>query len=297
MNFQQCHYLIAIDRYHSISQAARALFVTQPSISQAINQLEQELKIHILTRTNRGVNFTQEGRELLQYARLLVEEEQNIHYHFNQLKARPRVTIASQHYGFVALAVARVVNNLQEGYRLTLKEGRAAAAVQQVATGQASVGVIAIATANRQLIDRQLVTAQIAFHELLTSPVRVFLRHQHPLAGKKAISPLDLIDYPNLTYRQDDPAQTMLEWPMINQPGKQTVYISDRATMDTLLATTDGYNIGTGILSDEYMRKHLTSRLLAVPWQITVGYLTKDNAHLSAIATDFIHELCQLFKK
>lgn len=293
MNFQQCHYLLAIAKYHSISRAAQATFVTQPSISKAVHELEGELGIQILKRTNRGVHFTKDGQALLQYATLLVEEEQSIHERFQKRPQRLALTVASQHYGFVTTALEQVMNKLQtRPYQLNLQEGRLAAVISQVADGSANLGVIAIATANRQLVGRRLAQAQVSFHEMITSPVKVFLRCDHPLAGSSQLRPDQLSPFPNLTYRQDDPVLTLLEEPSINpHPERQVVFVDDRATMDSLLATTNGYNIGTGIISDGYMDRHIIAIPLAVPWQIAVGYITKKNYQLNTVAALFIAAL------
>lgn len=293
MNFRQCHYLLAIAKYHSISRAAQASFVTQPSISKAIHELEGELGIQILKRTSRGVHFTKDGRDLLQYAALLVEEEQSLHERFQKQPQRLTLTVASQHYGFVATALEQTMAKLTgQAYQLNLKEGRLADVINQVADGSANLGVIAIATANRQLADRQLVRSRIFFHELATSPVKVFLRRNHPLAHRQYLHPDQLTPFPNLTYRQNDPVLALLEGPSLHpHPERQVVFVDDRATMDSLLANTDGYNIGTGIISDEYMDEHIAAIPLAVPWQIKVGYLTKKNYQLNSVAACFVTAL------
>lgn len=293
MNFQQCHYLLAIAKYHSISRAAQASFVTQPSISKAIHELEAELGIQVLKRTNRGVRFTKDGRDLLQYAALLVEEERSLYERFHRQPRRQALTVASQHYGFVTTILEQAMAKLAgQAYQLNLKEGRLADVINQVANGSANLGVIAIATANRQLVDRQLARSRVAFHELAASPVKVFLRRNHPLAHRQYLRPDQLTPFPSLTYRQNDPVLALLEGPSLHpHPERQVVFVDDRATMDSLLADTDGYNIGTGIISDKYMDEHIIAVPLAVPWQIKVGYLTKKNYQPNPIAAWFIAAL------
>lgn len=289
MNFQQCHYLLAVHQYGSISQAAQALFVTQPSISKAIRELESELGIQILQRSNKGVRFTKDGQDLLQYATVLVEEERNLHQHFQQPHDQMRLTVSSQHFSFVTQALAETSQSLtDQQYQFILHEGHAHDVIHEVATGVATVGVLAIASQNRQLLTRQFSNHQLVFHPLIRSSVHVFLHAEHPLAKHSVISPDELNSYPDLSYRRNDPALSMIEGPAITQhPDRQTIFVNDRATMDQLLLHTNGYNIGTGVTSKDYITPGLVAVPLAEPWQMTIGYL--DHGQLSnVVAQKFV---------
>ena len=62
MNYRQMMYLDAVVRYGSINHAAKALDVSQPNLSRAINKLEEEIGHHLLKRDVKGVQLTREGR-------------------------------------------------------------------------------------------------------------------------------------------------------------------------------------------------------------------------------------------
>lgn len=62
MQIQQLTYFVAIAEQGSINKAAEKLFVTQPNLSKAISNLENELKVRIFNRTNKGVALTDEGK-------------------------------------------------------------------------------------------------------------------------------------------------------------------------------------------------------------------------------------------
>lgn len=284
MNFQQCNYLLAIRQYHSISQAAQALFVTQPSISKAVRELEAELNIQILKRSNKGVQFTKEGQDLLQYAAILVQEEDNLRQHFQQPKDQVHLDIAAQHFSFVTKAFAETIQSLaNQQYQLTLHEGHANDVIQAVANGEASIGVLAMASQNRTILVRQLTSQHLTFHSLITSAVHVFLRQNHPLATQDAIRPTDLVKYPDISYRRNDPALSMIEGAAVtNQADGQTIFVDDRATLDHLLLHTDGYNIGTGVTSAGYITPGIAAVPLAKPWQMSIGYL--DHGQQGAMA-------------
>ena len=127
MTLQQCRYIVEVSKHKSISKAAEALFVTQPSISKAIRDLEDDLGITILDRCNKGVTFTKEGTELLFFAKMLMEQTESIAYHFRKQRDAEfeTISISSQHYGFAIEAVAKLMDYLNEHrYVITIREGK-----------------------------------------------------------------------------------------------------------------------------------------------------------------------------
>ena len=74
MTLQQLRYAIAVADCGSMNQAAAKLFISQPSLSEAVKELEGEIGIRIFGRTNRGILVTTEGNEFLGYARQVVEQ-------------------------------------------------------------------------------------------------------------------------------------------------------------------------------------------------------------------------------
>ena len=69
MTLQQLRFLIAVAESGSINAAAQRLYTAQSNISNAVKSLEQELHLEIFTRSSRGVTLTNDGTELLGYAR------------------------------------------------------------------------------------------------------------------------------------------------------------------------------------------------------------------------------------
>ena len=61
MTLQQLKYVIELSKHNSISSAAQSLSISQPSLSMAVKELEEEFHITILNRNHRGVSFTAQG--------------------------------------------------------------------------------------------------------------------------------------------------------------------------------------------------------------------------------------------
>ena len=74
MTLSQLRYAIIVADSRSMNQAAQKLFISQPSLSAAIRELEDEVGIEIFRRTNRGIQVTPDGEEFVGYARQVVEQ-------------------------------------------------------------------------------------------------------------------------------------------------------------------------------------------------------------------------------
>lgn len=74
MKLQQLIYAVKVAECGSITEASRKLFVSQPSITAAISDLEKEMDVRIFDRTNKGVTVSEEGETFLGYARQVLEQ-------------------------------------------------------------------------------------------------------------------------------------------------------------------------------------------------------------------------------
>lgn len=73
MKISQLEYFCAVSQYHSITQAAQKLYVTQPAISNAIRELEKEFSVSLFTRSKNHLTLTNEGELFYQKANALLE--------------------------------------------------------------------------------------------------------------------------------------------------------------------------------------------------------------------------------
>lgn len=284
MTFQQIRYIVEIAKHNSISKAASALYVTQPSISKAVRELEADLGITILDRTNKGVIFTKEGTELLFYARMLLEQMESVVYHFNKEKTidLTKVSISSQHYGFVIEAVANLMDYFRERkYELTIREGKTTDVIDDVYAGRSILGILSLTNLNKTFFERYFISKSLMFTPLTSLRQHVFLRKEHPLAHLTCITLEELRDYPYLTYQQDDVLLHFAEESInVDNIGK-LVYLKDRGTMNNLLSNTDGYNLGTGCIVNNYMNPNIISIPLEGSDLIQVGLVKRNDVFLS----------------
>ncbi len=105
MTLTQLNYLITIAETKSINKAAEQLYVSQPSLTSAVQELEKELGITLFYRSGRGVTLTNDGAEFLQYARQLYSQYQNILEKYEKNGARKKkFGVSTQHYSFAVKA-------------------------------------------------------------------------------------------------------------------------------------------------------------------------------------------------
>jgi DNA-binding transcriptional LysR family regulator len=281
---QQLRYIVEISKHNSISQAASTLFVTQPSISKAVRELETELEITILDRTNKGVVFTKEGTELLFHAKKLLEQMEFVVDHFNKAKKvnLTKFSISSQHYGFAIEAVAKFMEYFAEQkYELSIREGKTTDVIDDVYTGRSLLGIVSLTDLNKHFFKRYFTTKLLTFTPLATLKQHVFLRKEHPLAHLESINLEQLRDYPYLTYQQDDMLLHFAEETLNVDNMEKLVYLKDRGAMNNLLSNTDSYNLGTGCIVNNYMNSNIISIPLEEGTLIQVGLVKRNDVFLS----------------
>ncbi len=206
MKLQQLRYLVAVVGYGSFNKASQALYVSQPTMSKAVEDLEREMGITILARTNRGVTLTEEGTRFLSYARQVVEQADLLEEQYKgSAPARRVFSISSQHYAFVVNAFVRLVEEVgRDRYEFSLREGRTADIIEDVRLGRSELGVIYLSHFNAEVMERVCRNAGLSFTDLFTATPHVFVGRNNPLAQRSSVTLDDLVPYPRLSYDQGE---------------------------------------------------------------------------------------------
>lgn len=291
MRIKQLEYLIKIAETGSITQAAKELYISQPSLSNAMKELEKEMGISLFQRSSKGVRLTSEGEEFLSYARQIDEqiglmEQRYIH------KERPKqiFSIASQHYAFVVDAFVRLLKKLdQTDYQATLKELRTYEVIEDVSTLKSELGVIYLSKYNRQVIQGVLKEQNLSFTSLHLAHPHVFIYKEHPLADKHLVELEDLNPYPKLSYEQGQ-HNSFYYWEEVlaDHMSQKSIIVSDRATLFNLVIGLNGYTISSGIINSDLNQEEIIARKLNSNEEIEIGYITNNLHELSPIALQYI---------
>ena len=294
MTLQQLRYLLAIAKCGSICSAAHELYVSQSSLSVAVKDIERECGIKIFERSSKGTTITNDGIELLSYARQIVEQADLMESRYSKDKKPPsqRLAIASQHYAFPVEAFLEFVEEYEgEGYTFSLRETRTQEVIEDVREFRADVGIMYTSSFNEQVITRALDEAGLVFTELFTAQPHIFVGSHHPLSGHKLLKIEDLNDYPRYEFEQGSANSFYYaEEPLAYLPHKRNVRISDRGTLTNLLTHHSGYTISTGVLSSE-MLSGIVSIPLDIDQTMQVGYIMHNERRPSQLLRSYIANL------
>ena len=286
MTLQQLKYIIQIVQYGSITMAAQKLYVTQPSLSKAVSELEQEMGITIFSRSNRGVILSEEGTKFLSYARQVVEQAELLEQTYKYGEPVKRIfAVSSQHYAFVAL----VKEYGKDKYEFSLRELRTNDIIEDVYTQRSELGIIFLSNFNREVLMRILKNKELQFVPEFTAKPHVFVSRKNPLADKKTVSREDLRLYPRLTYDQGiNNSFYFSEELHSTDDSPKSIIVSDRATLFNLLIGLDGYTISSGILSIDLNGTDIVSIPLESDEIMEVGYIHISDRPLSPIARRYL---------
>lgn len=294
MTLQQLKYIIQIAQCGSISTAAQKLFITQPSLSKSVSELEKEMGITIFCRNNRGVYLSDDGIKFLSYARQVVEQAELLEQQYKSGAPIRRVfAISSQHYAFVVNAFVALVKEYgEEKYEFSLRELRTNDIIEDVRTLRSELGIIFLSNFNREVILRILHNSDIQFVPLFTAKPHVFVSRNNPLAQLEKVTLDDLKKYPRLTYEQGENNSFYFSEELhstVESP--KNIIVSDRATLFNLLIGLNGYTISSGILSSDLNGDNIVSIPLISDEIMEIGYIYNTSKRINPISGRYIEHL------
>ena len=297
MTLQQMKYIIAIVQYGSITEASKRLFITQPSLSNAVKDIETETGIEIFQRSVKGITLTSDGTEFLSYARQVVEQAELMEQRYlNKKPSRQLCSVSTQHYAFAVNAFVNVISKLDtDEYEFTLRETRTYEIIEDVKNFHSELGILYLSEFNEKVITKLLKESHLIFTHLFTANPHVFVSSLHPLSDKKLITLSDLEDYPCLAFEQGEYNSFYFSEEILSTvPHKKIIHVSDRATLFNLLIGLNGYTICTGVLNSNLNGDNIISVPLKTDEKMNVGFIKNEKANLSNFALSYIEELKRL---
>lgn len=298
MTLQQLRYVITIAETGSLGKAAERLFVSQPSLSGALKDLEKELGMPLFTRTSKGMVLTAEGDRFLPYARAVEGQYENLLEEFGGLeRRRASFAVSTQHYSFAVKAFVEMTQRVDVAeYELAIRETRTQEVIRDVSSLRSEIGVIYLNESNRKPLLKVLDQEGLEFHSLISCGAYVYLWREHPLAGRKSITLEDLRPYPCLAFEQGDAPFYFAEELMSTEKYSRLIHCCDRATVLNLMVGLRGYTLCSGIICEELSGvDYITVPFAAEdPLQDTameVGYIDRKNHVHTALGLQYIEEM------
>lgn len=298
MTLQQLRYVIQVVESGSFNAAAKALFISQPSLSKSIHDLEEEMSVSLFIRTNKGILLSEEGTKFLAYARQVIEQANLLEEQYkNTVPSKAVFAISSQHYAFVVNAFVALVKEYNHSeYEFSLREQRTYDIIEDVKNHRSQLGILYISHFNSDVLHSLLKREHLTFTSLFQAKPHVFVSKSNPLAHQKIVHMKDLENYPRLTYEQGiNNSFYFAEELHSIEPSKKSIIVSDRATLFNLLIGLNGYTISSGILSTDLNGDNIVSIPLESDEVMEIGYIC-DGA-LSNMAKNYLNHLVQYIQK
>ena len=294
MTLQQLKYVVEIVRNGSMSEAAKRLYISQPSLSNSIKDLEKELGFELFIRNNRGITLSVNGSEFLGYARQVVEQTQLLETkYFSSKPPRCNFSVSTQHYSFAVNAFVNLIKQYNyEEYEFTLRETRTYEILEDVKSLRSELGILYLSSFNTKVLKNLFQESNLAFQPLFKANPHIFINTKNPLAGKDFVTLEDLQPYPCLSFEQGEYNSFYFSEEILSTVfHKKSISVSDRATLFNLLIGLNGYTISTGIISAELNGTDIIAIPLKAEETIQVGWISHKSVTLSRLGTIYLDEL------
>lgn len=296
MRIQQLEYLEKIVETGSINEAAKNLYLTQPSLSNAVKELESEMAIKILDRSKNGVTLTESGREFMVYARQVLDQVGLLQEKYqNQTNRKKMLSVSSQHYAFVVHAFVALVKAYESNeYHFTLRETETQNILEDVSSFRSELGILYLNDFNRKVMEKLFKEKDLIFEPLFEASPHIFVSRHSPLAQKESVDLEDLVDYPYLSFEQGEHNSFYFAEEILSTlPHKKEIKVSDRATIFNLMIGLNGYTISSGIISRELNDEQITAIPLNVPDRMEIGWIRHKRTQLSKLGERYLKILQQ----
>lgn len=299
MTFKQLKYVTEVADTGNITEAAKRLFIAQPSLTASIQELEKEYGITIFKRNKKGIEITPEGEEFLGYARQVLEQTSLIEERYNGTnKGKLRFCVSSQHYSFVVEAFVNLLKECDsEKYEFHMREAMTYEIIEDVAHLKSEIGILYINKFNETVINKTLKDNGLIFTPLFKARPHVFIGKKSALAKKKVITLEDLKPYPRLSYEQGSHNSFYFSEEILSTMDvDKELVVRDRATLFNLLIGMNGYTICSGVISEELNGPNIVARPLKVDDYMEIGYILPYAIHPSNLTRRYIEILKELVK-
>ena len=294
MTLQQLKYVLEVASKRSMNEAAKSLFISQPRLSNAIKELEREIKTTIFIRTNRGVTITNEGSEFLGYARQVLQQFNMLEEKYlSEEPAKQHFCVSTHHYTFAANAFVELVKEFgADEYEFTLRESKTYEIIEDVKSLRSELGILYLSNYNETVLLKMLKERNITFSELFTAKPHVFISKHHPLSDKELIYLDDLNDYPCLSFEQGEYNSFYFSEEILStRIVKKSIKVSDRAAIVNFMIGLDGYTISSGVFPTFLHGDDIIAVPLHVDEVIRVGIIKHRDVTLTRLGEIYVDAL------
>ena len=294
MTLQQLRDVIMVAEMGTITEAANRLYISQPSLTNAIHELEKEMNIVIFKRTNKGISLSREGEDFLGYARQVLEQAEILEDRYKRHDGgKKQFCVSTQHYSFAVNAFVDLIKRYgQDEYDFSLRETQTYEIIEDVARMRSEIGVLFLNDFNEAVIGKILRSHDLEFHQLFVAKPHVFISRMHPLAGNAVITNSELESYPYLSFEQGEHNSFYFSEEIFSTfERKKNIRVLDRASLFNLLIGLNGYTVCSGVIDENLNGKDIIAVPLEDESDMRIGYITHKKGMLSRLGTSYLEAL------
>lgn len=293
MTLQQLKYALTIADCGSMNEAAKQLFISQPSLSESMKELETEIGLDIFLRSNRGIVITPEGEEFLGYARQVTEQFGLLQSKYIDKKVKEKFSVSTQHYTFAVKAFVETVKQIgMEQYEFAVHETTTISVIENVKNFKSEIGVLYENDFNEKVLNKMFKENGLEFVELFSCDTFVYLWSGHPLAKQDVITMEELDEYPCLSFDQGKNNSLYLAEEMKSTyEYRRLIKANDRATLLNLMIGLNAYTLCSGIICEDLNGDDYKAVPLKETEKMRIGYIKRKGAKVSHIGELYIEEL------
>ncbi|WP_054743090.1 LysR family transcriptional regulator [Cellulosilyticum ruminicola] len=294
MTLQQLRYVAMAAEKGTLTDAARELYISQPSLTKCIKELEKEIGIQIFERTNKGIMLSKKGEEFLAYARQVIEQADILEEKYTHKTAmKQEFCVSTQHYSFAVNAFVDLIKAYgSKKYDFSLRETQTYEIIEDVASMRSEIGILYMNSFNETVLRKILKSHDLKFTKLFVAQPHIFISAQNPLACKESVTMKELEDYPYLSFEQGEHNAFYYSEEIFSMvERRKNIRVRDRATLFNLLIGLNGYTVCSGVIDEALNGKNIISIPLEEEGEMCVGIVTHNKSHLSRLGQAYIEAL------
>lgn len=294
MTLIQLKYAITVAGEHSLNDAAKVLYIAQPSLSSSIRALEKELGFDLFIRSKSGITLTARGEEFIGYAKSVMEQYELLDARYiSQTNVKKHFSVSMQHYTFAVDAFAELVKQYgMDAYEFEVHETKTYEVIENVKNQKSELGILYLNNYNRNVLTKIFTESGLKFEPLMECGIYVYMWKGHPLADRKELALEELEEYPCLAFEQGrHNSFYFAEEVLSTYQYKRLIKASDRATLLNLMVRLNGYTLCCGIICEDLNGQDYCAVKLKSDEKMTIGYISRKGAPLSKIGEKYLEEI------
>lgn len=297
MQLQQLRYVLEVENTGSMNKAAKNLFVSQPNLSSAISNLEKELNIQIFDRTNKGVEVTADGKLLIQYAKSILGQVEQLkkaygvedRQHVNFLEISQTGMIDLSH------AISEIYNQLKESrVQIIIKEDNVGEVIKHLFYMKSEIAIVTMNSTQMNLVEKVLDKRKIEFNTLAQTRLGVVVSPKSSIYEREEIALEELNEMIYIEYLEEKNFSLNYNAEVVELWSRfvgNTIHVTDRGVVRDLLFSLDSYSFNIEKNREYLKNKGLKFIRLKEDTDMYIGWLKRKREPLSYEAALLVEAL------